>query len=179
MLNELPLIVASAAVGALVSGLIQWLGHVRRKAQAARALRADIGMIYRHIDASLRSLDLPAGSPPYLVAARLRYAMFERSPLSPSQLEFITATGQRDRAKVVLTLMRNCDIFLEEVAARVDAMDAAALQAALAGARENMSSLAEFLDTLGLRQHAVVPSVPADLARKVRKRASDRELHGE
>jgi hypothetical protein len=179
MLTELPVLLASATVGALVSGLVQWITHLRRKARAARALRMDLGMIYRHIEASLRSLDLPPDSPRYLIAARLRYAMFERSPLSPSQLEFITMTGQRDKAKIILTLLRNADIFMEEVAARADAMDPAMLKAALAEARQNLSSLADFLDALDLRPYAATPAVPADLARRVQKRAADRDLHRE
>ena len=177
MWNDLPLIVASALVGAIVSGTLQWLGSVRQRARAAHALRADLGFVYRHIDASIRSLDRPADVPAYQLVARLRYAMFKDSPLSPSQLEFITAAGLTDKAKIILTWMRNSDIFLEELAQRIDGLGSDERTVALANARENLANLREFLDTLGLSNVALNSSVSAHLAAKVDKRLQDRKRH--
>lgn len=171
------MLILSALVGAMVSGVIQWIGTVRRRARAAQALRTDIGMIYRHIDASIKSLERPADVPDYQLVARVRYAMFKDSPLSPSQLEFITAAGLNDKAKVIQTWLRNCDIYLEELAQRIEDLDREERLKALAGARENLANLREFLDTLGLASYAVQAAVPSDLADKVDKRLRNRKLH--
>jgi hypothetical protein len=177
MWDDLSLVVLSALIGASVSGLVQWVGAARRKARAAQALRADLGVIYRHIEASIRSLQRPADGPVYQLSARLRYAMFKDSPLSPSQLEFITTAGLTAKAKVIQTWMRNSDIFLEELALRLDDLDPAERTAALASASENMSNLREFLDTLGLRDLALTSEVPTELADRVDKRLRDRRQH--
>lgn len=103
--------------------------------------------------------------------------MFKDSPLSPSQLEFITAAGLTDKARIVLTWMRNSDIFLEELAARIEILDSAERTEALADACENLANLREFLDTIGLRDVALRSAVSAELAAKVDKRLQDRKQH--
>jgi hypothetical protein len=177
MWDDLPTIIISALVAASVTGAGQWLAAARRRARAAHALRADLGVIYRHIDASILNLGRPADEPVYQLAARIRYAMFKDSPLSPSQLEFITAAGLTDKAKIILTWMRNSDIFLDELAARIDGLDPTERAEALAKARENMANLREFLDTIGLRDVALHSTVSAGLAVKVEKRLQDRKRH--
>ncbi|MFN6924126.1 MAG: hypothetical protein ACK4P8_00590 [Tabrizicola sp.] len=177
MWTDVPLLIVSALVGAIVSTGFQWLGAIRRRAKAAQALRADLGVIYRHIEASIRNLERPADVPGYQLVARIRYAMFKDSPLSPSQLEFITTRGLTDKAKIIQTWMRNSDILLEELALRIEGLDAAGRAEALGIARENLVNLREFLDTLGLRDLAVKPSVGVELAVKVDKRLQERKQH--
>lgn len=177
MWDDIPLLILSALVGAVVSSVFQWIGAARRRVKAAQALRADLGVVYRHIEASIRNLERPADVPGYQLVARLRYAMFKDSPLSPSQLEFITTAGLTDKAKIIQTWMRNSDIFLEEVAQRIEGLDGVGRAEALTKARENLVNLREFLDTLGLRELAVKPAVAVELAAKVDRRMQERKQH--
>lgn len=160
-----------------MSALFQWAASIQRRAKAAKALRKDLGVVYRHLEASIKSLERPADVPSYQLVARLRYAMFKDSPLSPSQLEFIEETGLTEKAKVIKTWMRNSDIFLEEISERIDNLDQNERVTAMVAARDNLANLREFLDTLGLRTVALAAELPVELAQKVDKRLSDRKRH--
>lgn len=152
-------------IGIIISTLVQWLARKHRDLQAAKALRADIGLIYRHIDASIASLRRTRASAPiYLFKARLRYCMFVQSPLSYTQLDFIERTGRAEKMRIMLTLMRNSDIFLEELAASMEKLSIAQRGKALEGAIVNMESLRDLMDKLELRSLASASAVSASLA---------------
>lgn len=167
--------VIGTIIGVVISALAQWIARKRRDFLAARALRADIALIYRHIEASASSLGrLGVNAPVHLVKARLRYSMFAQSPLSYTQLDFIERSGRADEMRILLTLMRNSDIFLEEVAEAFGDLSAEDRQGAMRSAIENIESLRDFLDKLGLRELARTAKVSSALAAEVEKSRSER-----
>jgi hypothetical protein len=168
-----------AVVGAIVSVLVQVAARRWRIMQARKALRVDLGLLLRHIDASLKSLDLSADAPVYILAARLRYARFEDLMLTADRLELITALHEQERARLLIASIRNSDILLDELASRIGDIDRLERPEALEQARLNLRILRETIAHLGLEAVATLPQTKAGMAGDVRTRLREKALHGE
>jgi hypothetical protein len=168
-----------ALVGAAVSVLVQIGARRWRMAQARKALRADLGLLIRHIDASLKSLEISSESPVYILAARLRYAQFEELMLTGDRLELIAALKEQERARLLVASIRNSDILLDELAKVIGTIAPADRSAAMEQARLNLRILRETIEHLGLEDVAVLPEVPASMAGSIRNRLQEKALHGE
>lgn len=168
-----------AVFGALVSILVQAGARWLRIQRARRALQVDLGLLLRHIDASLKSLELAANSPGYILAARLRYARIEELLLTTDRLEMIEALKEHERARLLIVAVRNSDILLDEIAGRIADLPEAERARALEDGRLNLRILRETIAHLALDGVAVVPQTSVGLAGKVRKRLEERTLHAE
>jgi hypothetical protein len=168
-----------ALVGTAVSALVQLSVRQWRIARARKALSVDLGLLLRHIDSSLKSLEISADAPAYMLAARLRYARFEELMLSGDRLELIEALQEQERARLLIASIRNSDILLDELATRIGNMEPADRPLALEDARLNLRILRETVAHLGLTALADLPDADTDLAADVRRKLSERELHAE
>ena len=108
-----------AAFGTLATILVQYITHRYRLFMSFKRFKHDLRNLDRHIHASIESLNVPDGSPNYLIAARLRFCQFMDGMRSIEQLEWLTQ--RRDSARILPTLLaiRNSDSFLEEIANRI------------------------------------------------------------
>jgi hypothetical protein len=166
-----------AAVGAVVSVIAQIGARRWRIAQARRALRLDLGLLLRHIDASLASLQIGADAPVYILAARLRYARFEDLMLTRERLELVEALHEQERARLLIASIRNSDILLEEIAARIDGQTPEGRRGALDQALVNLRILRETIVRLNLDTVATAPQVSASLAADVQRSLREKALH--
>ena len=76
-----------ASFGTLATILVQYFTHRYRLFMSFKRFKHDLRNLDRHIHASIRSLDVPDGSPKYLIAARLKYCKFSDGMRSIEQLE--------------------------------------------------------------------------------------------
>lgn len=168
-----------AVFGAAVSILVQIGARRWRIAQARKALRVDLGLLLRHIEASLKSLEISPKSPDYILAARLRYARFEDLMLTRDRLELIEALNEQERARLLIASIRNSDILLEEIASRIGDLAPSDRPDALEQARLNLRILRETIEHLKLNDVATLPQVPAGMAERVRIRLTEKAIHTE
>lgn len=122
----------------IITSLISNVSLNWRLANTIRDLR-------RHLKASKKSVKEISDSPVYKVAARIKYCMYlEDSMISQDRLRIL-----KKRSYIGFELLfriRNYDIFLEEVANRVDLMSKKDLVKALGEVEENIIFLEKYLD---------------------------------
>ena len=147
--------------GVLLSLLVQWVLYRYRIWLALRRFRRDIDNLHRHLAASLASLEGVESQPRYFVAARLRFCTFLDGMAAMRDLEWLTRTHASRRILPTLYAIRNSDIFLSEIADRVDGMSDAHLAAALGEARRNLQILDARVALLGYRRVPAEPAVDA------------------
>ena len=119
-----------------------------------KRFKNDLTNLDRHIDASINSLKIPADSPRYLLAARLRFCKFMDGMRSIEQLEWLTQRRDSDRILPTLLAIRNSDTFMEEIASRVDAMTREEVTEALQQGQTNMVFLRKVAAKLGYANSA-------------------------
>lgn len=141
-----------------LSLIVQWVLYRYRIWLALRRFRRDVDNLHRHLAASLRSLEGIDMQPRYFVAARLRFCTFLDGMAAMRDLEWLTRSHASRRILPTLYAIRNSDIFLSEIADRVDGMTAAEVSAALIEARRNLQILDAKVEQLGYRR------LPADRA---------------
>jgi hypothetical protein len=168
-----------AVVGALASVILQISARRWRIGQARKSLRVDLGLLIRHIDASLKSLEIPPDAPVFILASRLRYARFEDLMLTKERLELIEALKEQERARLLIVSIRNSDILLEELAARIGDIKPSERPKALEEARLNLRILRETISHLRLDEVATQPQTPSKMAESVRTRLQEKALHAE
>ena len=138
-----------AAFGTLATILVQYITHRYRLFMSFKRFKHDLRNLDRHIHASIESLNVPDGSPNYLIAARLRFCQFMEGMRSIELLEWLTQRRDSDRILPTLLAIRNSDTFLEEIANRIDDMTEEEIVEALRQARINMSFLLNAAEKLG------------------------------
>lgn len=143
--------------GVVVSLLVQWALYQYWIWMAIRRFRRDIDNLRRHIRASLRSLEGIEPRPRYFIAARLRFCSFLDGMASMQDLDWLTRSHASRRILPTLFAIRNSDIFVGEIAARVDAMSEVELADALQEAKRNLQILETGVARLGF---ATLPTDP-------------------
>lgn len=148
---DLATLLIGAVIGAASTLCLQFFNWLLQHYRGRRFLSISLGLLNRHIIASQKSLSqTTADMPLYLQVARVRFCKVSTAlmPEDLSRLGILTRTNER--ARILLTAVRNSDIVLDEIAARLDPMSHEALVRALADARENMAILGRFIAGLGL-----------------------------
>ncbi|MCB4380132.1 hypothetical protein [uncultured Tateyamaria sp.] len=138
-----------AAFGTLATILVQYITHRYRLFMSFKRFKHDLRNLDRHIHASIESLNVPDGSPRYLIAARLRFCKFMDGMRSIEQLEWLTQRRDSDRILPTLLAIRNSDTFMEEIARRIDSMTDDEVDEALRQGQINMSFLHKAAEKLG------------------------------
>jgi len=138
-----------AAFGTVTTILVQFATFRYRIFMSFKRFKHDLRNLDRHIHASVESLDIAADSPRYLIAARFRFCKFLDGMRSIEQLEWLTQRRDSDRILPTLLAIRNSDIFMEEIASRVDDMTEAEITQALKQGQINMAFLHKAAEQLG------------------------------
>lgn len=138
-----------ASFGTLATILVQYFTHRYRLFMSFKRFKHDLRNLDRHIHASIRSLDVPDGSPKYLIAARLKYCKFLDGMRSIEQLEWLTQRRDSDRILPTLLAIRNSDTFMDEIAHRIDTMNEVQITEALRQGKINMTFLHKAVEKLG------------------------------
>jgi hypothetical protein len=138
-----------AAFGTLATVLVQYVTHRYRLFMSFKRFKHDLRNLDRHIHASIDSLNIPDGSPRYLIAARLRFCKFMDGMRSIEQLEWLTQRRDSDRILPTLLAIRNSDTFMEEIASRIDDMTDEEVSEALHQGQINMTFLHKAAENLG------------------------------
>ena len=146
---DLQAAIVGAIVGTLASVLIQVVVYEMRNRRSAKKFSYRIADLNRHIEASLKSLELDASSPSYFIVARLRFCKVPDGTPSFDEMEWLRGLSNWRKIVPLLTSIRNSDIFIEEVASRVDSMTTDQITEAISEAKINLVFLQKSIKGLG------------------------------
>lgn len=148
-LASIPIGIWGVIIGASASIVTQYFIYRYRLFTSAKRFRRDMANLMRHIEASMNSLDLSVDRPKYLLAARIRFCKFLDGVSSLDDLDWLTRRRDSNRILPTLLAIRNSDIFLEEVALRIEDMNDEELAEALNDAKLNLEFLRKTVERLG------------------------------
>ena len=144
--------IISAVIGATSTLVSQYILYRYRLYSSGRKFRKDIKNLLRHLSASLISLEISPDEPKYFLAARLRFCKFLDGVSSITDLEWLTK--RRDSTRIIPTILaiRNSDIFLEEIALRIEHMNVEQTLQAIEDAKTNLRFLQLAVSKLGYEE---------------------------
>jgi hypothetical protein len=154
-----------AAIGAGFTVALQMMGWAASYHRSRRFVQIALGLLSRHVVASRKSLAaiLP-DQPIYLQVARIRFCKVGTA-LVPGDMERIGLLSRtNERARILMMTIRNSDIFLDEVADRMERMNREARMQAIADAGQNMLILEKVLHELGFGSARSAIDASGDLA---------------
>lgn len=159
-----------AALGAGFTVLFQLFDWLLRHARSKRFLTLSLGLLNRHILASQKSLALTAADQPiYVQVARVRFCKSNSALLPEDMNRFGLISRNNERVRILLSAVRNSDIFLEEIADHLGAMTFEGRARALSDASENMLILGRFVARLDFGYGTATIDSSADIAADVTK----------
>ncbi len=152
-------LILGAAIGSAFTIVVQlsnWLASSwRNRRYAAVALE----LLENHYIASQKSLDaIPVDAPLYLRVARIRFCKTDRAHLPDALQQIGLFSNTNHKARGLMVMVRNSDVFLDEIAQRFDSLTEAERVTAIADAKVNVAIMLRFITQNGLHRKGHRPS---------------------